>query len=105
MVAWNSGSNAATIGTPGIASLKGLDGREVDRVVRGSGGQKLPQRVHHVVVHHERAAILRAGMHRLQRHRVDRRVAGRDLRDGLAIIGDALQPPFASTVSDGISRI
>ena len=72
MVAWNSGSNAATIGTPGMASLECLDGRQVDRVVRGRGGQELPQRRHHIVVHHERPAILRTGMHGLQRHGIDR---------------------------------
>ena len=78
MVAWNSGSKAATIGVAGHGLAKRLDRRQVDGVVRGRGRQELPQRLDHAVVDHESAAIVRAGMDGLQRHGIDRRVAGRD---------------------------
>jgi len=44
-------------------------------------------------------------MHRLERHRIDGRPAGRDPRDGVPVIADALLAAFASTFSEGISRI
>ncbi len=79
---------------PGHRLLEGLDGRQIDRVVRRRGRQELPQGRRHIAVHHECAAIFRAGVHRLQCHRVNRRGARRNLRDRVAVVGDTLQPPF-----------
>ena len=72
------------MGTSRHGLPKRLDGGQVDRVVRRSGGQELAQRVHHALVHHERPAVVRSGVDRLERDGVDLRAAGGDLRDGAA---------------------
>jgi len=43
-------------------------------------------------------------MHGLESHGVDRDIARVDLRDGVAVVGDALEAAAASTRSEGISR-
>jgi hypothetical protein len=77
-------------GHPGHRLLEGFDGCKVDGVVGGRGRQKLPKRGNGICVHHEGAAISRAGVHRFQCDAIDPGGARRNLRDRLAVIGHTL---------------
>ena len=69
------------------------------------GGQEFGESLHHAVVDDECAAVLRAGMHGFERHRIHANAAGADLADGFGVIRTRSKRPRPSTFSEGISRI
>jgi len=55
------------------------------------GGEELLHRRHHAGIDEKRSPVILARMHGLESHGVDRDIARVDLRDGVAVVGDALE--------------